>query len=290
MATNYLPDGDVLLSTPHLLLARNKALDTNPPVADNNITSHGSSWLWAVAALHAFLFLVVLALTMKTRHRQRVFHYIALALLMVPTIAYFTMAGDLGGTPIQTQFRQNGLPGRTRQIFWVRFVGKCASFDFLSLPSLGLVSANKESWGNRMDDYLVPNITRPPPHDSGRLVDSHLHHRPIHPLRGHAPLRRTHLYKLQMGLFRLCPYRILPSLLPIPARSPPLGSPIRDLQTIPPLRGIHHLLLGALPHLLGTQRRRERHLERRRMCLLRCAGYFFERVGGVGTGLDGEET
>jgi len=105
------------------IYARNRALDTNPPIADINITSRGSSWLWAVTALHAVLFLCVLGLMTRTRHRQRVYHYIALALLLVPTIAYYTMASDLGGTAIPVEFRRS-LAGRTRQIFWVRFVGE----------------------------------------------------------------------------------------------------------------------------------------------------------------------
>ena len=106
------------------IYARNRVLNTNPPIADNNITSRGSSWLWAVTTIHAVLFLCVLGLMIKTRHRQRVYHYIALALLLVSTIAYYTMASDLGGTPIPVEFRHTGLPLRTRQIFWVRFVGE----------------------------------------------------------------------------------------------------------------------------------------------------------------------
>lgn len=118
------------------IYARNRALNTNPPIADNNITSHGSSWMWAVAALHGFLFLCLLGLTMKTAHRQRIYHYIALALLLVPTIAYYTMASDLGGTAVPVEFRQNGLAGRTRQIFWVRFVEWTITWSLITLALL----------------------------------------------------------------------------------------------------------------------------------------------------------
>ena len=44
----------------------------------------------------------------------RFFHNLALIILTVSTIAYFSMASDLGSTPIQTEFRDQG----TRQI-WV---------------------------------------------------------------------------------------------------------------------------------------------------------------------------
>ena len=100
--------------------ARNRVLSTNPPVAPENITSHGSSWLWAVTAIHSLLFIVVLALTVKTRHRQRVYHYIALALLLIPTIAYFTMASNLGAARVPVEFRRGG----AREVFWVRYVGE----------------------------------------------------------------------------------------------------------------------------------------------------------------------
>lgn len=118
------------------IYARNRALNTNPPIANNNITSHGSSWLWAVTALFGALFLGVLGHMTMTKHRQRVYHYIALALLLVPTIAYFTMASDLGGTPIPVEFRNRGLAGRTRQIFWVRFVEWTITWSLITLALL----------------------------------------------------------------------------------------------------------------------------------------------------------
>ncbi|KAF8453343.1 hypothetical protein BGX38DRAFT_1249754 [Terfezia claveryi] len=119
-----------------LLAIRSRALNTNPPIANNNITSHGSSWLWAVTALFAVLFLGVLGHMAQTKHRQRVYHYIALALLLVPTIAYFTMASNLGGTPIPVEFRNRGLVGRTRQIFWVRFVEWTITWSLITLALL----------------------------------------------------------------------------------------------------------------------------------------------------------
>jgi len=118
------------------IYARNRALKTNPPIADNNITSHGSSWLWAVTALYALLFLSILGLTVTTKHRQRVYHYIALALLLVSTIAYYTMASDLGGTPVPVEFRERGLVRRTRQIFWVRFVEWTITWSLITLALL----------------------------------------------------------------------------------------------------------------------------------------------------------
>lgn len=149
------------------LEARNRALQTNPPHAINNITRNGSNWLWAVMALHGFLFLAVLALTLKQKHQQRVFHYIALALLLVPTIAYYTMASNLGSHAVPVQFREGGIPGRTRQIFWVRFV---EWFVTWSLEVLALLLLSGVGWSTILFTigltmlqavmYLVGALTR----------------------------------------------------------------------------------------------------------------------------------
>lgn len=114
----------------------NDALHINPPVANNNITTRGSNWLWAVCALHGFLFLCVLGHMMMTKHRQRIFHYLALALLLIPTITYFTMASNLGSTAIPVQLRRLGVPGRTRQIFWVRYIGYFLTWPIIVLALL----------------------------------------------------------------------------------------------------------------------------------------------------------
>lgn len=115
---------------------RNDVLRTHPKSANNNITTRGSDWLWAVCALHAFLFLVVLGLTLMTKHRQRIYHYLALALLLIPTITYFTMASNLGSTAIPVEFRHDGLLDRTRQIFWVRYIGYFLTWQLITLALL----------------------------------------------------------------------------------------------------------------------------------------------------------
>lgn len=46
----------------------------------------------------------------------RVFHQIAVVVLTTASIAYFSMASDLGATPVPVEFRDRG---ETRQI-WVR--------------------------------------------------------------------------------------------------------------------------------------------------------------------------
>lgn len=134
----------VSIDPTELIKRHNNILDkVHPPVAVNNITRNGSNWLWAVMALHAFLFLVVLALTIMTKHRQRVLHYIALGLLLLPTISYYTMASNLGSTAIPVQFREDGIPGRTRQIFWVRWV---ESFITMALAAIAVLLITGIGW------------------------------------------------------------------------------------------------------------------------------------------------
>lgn len=109
------------------------AVDVNPPNAEIHITDHASDWLWAVFAVMTVSMLgmfgwshmvrlylpaackALTPLCWQRRRGTRFFHNIALIILIVSTIAYFSMASDLGATPITTEFRATG----TRQI-WVR--------------------------------------------------------------------------------------------------------------------------------------------------------------------------
>ncbi|KAI5807296.1 hypothetical protein DFH27DRAFT_479101 [Peziza echinospora] len=119
-----------------ILKRANDVLKTNRPVGNNHMTTHGSDWMWAVTALMAVLFLITLGLTLVTKHRQRVYHYLALALLLIPTITYFTMASNLGSTAIRTEFKQDGIQGRTRQVFWVRYIGWFITWPIIVLSLL----------------------------------------------------------------------------------------------------------------------------------------------------------
>lgn len=111
------------------------SLDTNPPNADRHITSGGSDWLWAVFAIMLLSGLVMIfwsfrvserspeeecpVLTSSLRQRPRgtrLFHQIAIVILTTSTIAYFSMASDLGSTPVRAGSGRNTTI--TRQI-WV---------------------------------------------------------------------------------------------------------------------------------------------------------------------------
>ena len=83
----------------------------------------------------------------KPRSR-RIFHYITAAITLVAAIAYFTMASDLGQTPITVQFKRtnpkvSGTPtNQDREIFYVRYIDWYAP-QILCLRSRSLINAGQ---------------------------------------------------------------------------------------------------------------------------------------------------
>jgi len=108
---------------------RNNAVAVNPPtllgrVADIHITEHGSSWLWAAFTLFAIATIVFLGLGYTKPQTDRIFHYLTAGITMVATIAYFSLASDLGFAPIPVEFQRGShhVSGRVRQVFYVRYI------------------------------------------------------------------------------------------------------------------------------------------------------------------------
>ncbi len=102
-----------------ILVARtNDALKINPPPGDFHLVTNGSDWLWAVTAIYALSLLTVIGLTYFARSGEKIFHYLFTISLFVGTVAYFTMASDLGSITIETSTQDKGL----RQIFYARYI------------------------------------------------------------------------------------------------------------------------------------------------------------------------
>ncbi|KAI0691576.1 heat shock protein 30 [Earliella scabrosa] len=110
----------------------NRALDVNPPNADYNLSTHGSNWLWTVFTLFGVSLLAITAWTIATPRGTRLFHQIAIVVITTGAISYFSMASDLGATPVPVEFRGNG----TRQIWFVRYIQWFISFPLLLLELL----------------------------------------------------------------------------------------------------------------------------------------------------------
>jgi len=101
----------------------NNALNDNPTVgAGIAITTHGSNWYWVVTAVMALSTFIFLGLSFTVPRRNRVFHYITASITLVASIAYFSMASNLGYTGILVEFTSHLNSGSFREIFYVRYI------------------------------------------------------------------------------------------------------------------------------------------------------------------------
>ncbi|KDQ56983.1 hypothetical protein JAAARDRAFT_131129 [Jaapia argillacea MUCL 33604] len=97
------------------------SLGVNPPNANIHITQHTSDWLWAVFAIFLLTDLIFIFWSLRRPRGQRLFHQIPIIILTVGAIAYYSMASDLGATPVQVEWARAGRFG-TRQIWFVRYI------------------------------------------------------------------------------------------------------------------------------------------------------------------------
>ncbi|EPQ30365.1 uncharacterized protein PFL1_01891 [Pseudozyma flocculosa PF-1] len=123
------------------LARRNNALDLNPTVAQIDITTNGSSWLWAVFSVMAATGLGCMVWGMKMSRGERTFHYLSAAILATASIAYFSMASDLGATPIRVEFLNGAFVGGdglypTRSIWYARYIDWTITTPLLLLELL----------------------------------------------------------------------------------------------------------------------------------------------------------
>ncbi|KAL7006993.1 hypothetical protein EMMF5_003577 [Cystobasidiomycetes sp. EMM_F5] len=124
------------------VIAANNALVVNPVVADADLTVRGSDWLWAVFAVMLASALGVLAWSFLIPAGQRTFHWIGIALLFTASIAYFSMASDLGSTPVYVEFVRYGslYSGNanpyTRSIWYARYIDWVITTPLLLLELL----------------------------------------------------------------------------------------------------------------------------------------------------------
>ncbi|CBQ73003.1 related to YRO2-putative plasma membrane protein, transcriptionally regulated by Haa1p [Sporisorium reilianum SRZ2] len=121
--------------------AGNEALRVNPTVADIDITTHDSDWLWAVFSVMALTGLVTMFWSMKVSRGERAFHYLSAAILATASVAYFSMASDLGATPIRVEYTYYGpaeINGArpTRSIWYARYIDWTITTPLLLLEIL----------------------------------------------------------------------------------------------------------------------------------------------------------
>ncbi|KAI0082719.1 heat shock protein 30 [Panus rudis PR-1116 ss-1] len=105
------------------------SLDQNPPNADRHISLGGTDWLWAVFAVMALSTVGMVVWSFMRPRGTRFFHNIASIILATATIAYFSMASDLGATPVRAEFSRGNT--NTRQIWFVRYIQWFITFPLL---------------------------------------------------------------------------------------------------------------------------------------------------------------
>ncbi|KAI1753720.1 heat shock protein 30 [Xylaria castorea] len=116
----------------------NAALDVNPPAGSEELSVHGSDWLWAVTAIYVVSFLGFFGLTFVARSGEKIFHYIFTIALLVGSIAYFAQASDLGYVLVN-QVNSSPRLALSRQIFWPKYVNWVVSFPAV-ITATGLLS------------------------------------------------------------------------------------------------------------------------------------------------------
>ncbi|KAH9928755.1 uncharacterized protein B0H18DRAFT_1117935 [Fomitopsis serialis] len=113
-------------------MAGNQAVSENPPYAQEHLSTNGSDWLWTVFSIMALGTLLTAGAAIMRPRGTRFFHQLAVIILTTSSIAYFSMASDLGATPITAEFRGN----ETRQIWYVRYIQWFINFPTLLLAML----------------------------------------------------------------------------------------------------------------------------------------------------------
>lgn len=134
------------------LFIRNSAVDINDPTGlDFHITSHGSDWLWAAFAVMIVCFLGSLGVAYTKGRTERIFHYLCALGVFIMSIAYFTMASDLGWAGVKAEFSHITVAHQStrtgvRQVFYSRYVAwflsfPCVFLNFASYVGVGWATA-----------------------------------------------------------------------------------------------------------------------------------------------------
>jgi len=129
------------------------ALSLNPSAADISITTHGSIWYWTVFSIMIASVVAFSGLSFAAPKGQRIFHYLTTAIVLVTAVSYFTMAADLGSTPIAVEFKD---PGLTRQIFYARHIQWFLTTPLILLDLLLLAGL---SWSNILFTLFAGDVS-----------------------------------------------------------------------------------------------------------------------------------
>lgn len=140
----------------------NEAVEINSAdTVDFHLTEHGSDWLWAAFSLFALCTVVSVGLSFTKPKAERLFYHMTSFSLLIMSIAYFTMASNLGWAGVRAEFNhvttstQEEHPG-LRQVFYTRFVAW-----FLAFPGFFLNFATLSSldWSTALFTIVCQEVT-----------------------------------------------------------------------------------------------------------------------------------
>lgn len=117
----------------------NEALDYNHTVAEIDITTAGSDFLWMVFSVMAATTIGVgVWSAMAVPRGNRVFHHLSMMITATASVAYFCLASDLGATPITVEFVRGDYATNpvTRSIWYVRYIDWTVTTPLLLLELL----------------------------------------------------------------------------------------------------------------------------------------------------------
>ncbi|GAA5905361.1 hypothetical protein JCM6882_003137, partial [Rhodosporidiobolus microsporus] len=114
--------------------------------ANIDITPNATYWLWAVFAVMTVSAFAIFALGHRRPVGERAFHELGAALCFTASIAYFAMASNLGGTPVQVEYIRGGTLGEnwvargvanpTRSVWYARYIDWTVTTPMLLLELL----------------------------------------------------------------------------------------------------------------------------------------------------------
>ncbi|KAI0032069.1 family A G protein-coupled receptor-like protein [Vararia minispora EC-137] len=95
------------------------SISTNPDAASIRQSSGSTDWMWAAFAV-LMLTDILLVVNSFRALRNRLLHQLAIIIVTTASVAYFSMASNLGHTPIPVEF--TGAGDGTRSIYYVRYI------------------------------------------------------------------------------------------------------------------------------------------------------------------------
>ncbi|KZV69524.1 family A G protein-coupled receptor-like protein [Peniophora sp. CONT] len=114
-------------------VATRSSIESNPGHADIGLTVGASNWLWVVFAIMLVSNFGFAIWTFARPIGTRTFHYMSVLILATATIAYFSLASNIGGTPVPVQLRGRGL---TRAVWYARYIDWTITTPLLLLQLL----------------------------------------------------------------------------------------------------------------------------------------------------------